>query len=964
MVNSGSPPGAENGKGERRSLVVGIGASAGGLEALQEFFAGMPSDTGLAFVVVTHQPSGRTSLLPEILSRATGMAVLEAAEGTKVEPDHVYVSPAGCELAIVEGVLHLSAPPARSIHFPVDHFFRSLAFDQREQAVGVVLSGTGSDGTLGVRAIKDAFGMVMVQDESSARYPGMPSSAQATGLADYVTPPSEMPQQLIRYAEGLAAPRPALSPPIGAEPLQEILLLLREKTGNDLSCYKMNTIHRRIARRMNVHQLHDPGLYVRYLREQPGELDRLFAELLISVTSFFRDPEAFKTLAEEALPDLMRSRRDEETFRVWVPGCATGEEAYSVAMVLVEAMEKTGDHPKIQIFATDLDARAIETARQGAYGEGIAADVSRERLERFFVKDGNLYRFRRDMREMLVFAVQNLIKDPPFINMDLIVCRNLLIYLNAEMQRWVLRLFHHALKPKGVLLLGSSETVGTFKDLFAALDAKWKIYRRLETGEETLPVAARPTGLARIGARGAEARPPAEARDGRQAAQIQKLLLTRFAPCSVVVDGSGTIVYIHGRTGLYLEPAEGRPRNSIVDMAREGLKQALQGTLGRAAHEKTEIVRDPVRVKTNGGHTDAVLTVTPIQEPGSLQGLLLVTIRPSQAARETPPTAAGESRDERTEMLERDLRYAQESLQSTIDDLQTANEELRASNEELQSSNEELQSTNEELETSKEEMQSLNEELMTVNAEMETKVAELVRATDDMQNLLNVTDVATIFLDEMLNVKRFTEDARALFRFVPTDIGRPLSDLASNLRYESLMQDCRDVLKTLARKEREVAALDGRRYLMRVLPYRTAENVISGVVITFVDIESLRSAEASRDFFESIVQTLREPLVVLDGELTVFSANRTFYETFRTEPGHTLGRVIYDLGNRQWDVPALRKLLEEILPVSVSFTDYRVDHEFPLIGRRTFLLNALRLEQRPGEPGMILLAFKDITGEP
>jgi len=615
MADSNAPHGAENGKDTQRFLVVGIGASAGGLEAIQEFFSTMPADAGFAFVVVTHQPAGRTSLLPEILARSTRMEVLEAVEGVNVEPDHVYVSPAGCQLAIVEGALHLSAPPVKSIHFPIDHFFRSLSFDQRERAVGVVLSGTGSDGTLGVRAIKDGFGMVMVQNEPSARYAGMPSSAQATGLADYVLPPSEMPQQLIRYAGGLILPRTAETAPIAGEPLQEILLLLRDRTGNDLSCYKMNTIKRRITRRMNVLQIHDPIPYIRYLRENPGELDRLFAELLISVTSFFRDPEAFETLANEALPDLIRSHRGDQTFRVWVPGCATGEEAYSVAMVLVESMEKLQRKIKIQIFATDLDAGAIETARQGVYGEGIAADVSRERLERFFIKEGSLYRFRRDMREMLVFAPQNLIKDPPFLNMDLIVCRNLLIYLNAEMQRWVLQFFHHSLKPKGLLLLGASETVGSCNDLFATLDAKWKLYQKHETGLQTLPVPARPTGLTRIGATDAEARPPAYTRDGRQAAQIQKLLLSRFAPCSMVVDEQGTIVYIHGRTGLYLEPAEGQPRNNIVDMAREGLKQALQRSLSRAVREKTEIVRDPVRVKTNGGHADASLTVTPIQGP-------------------------------------------------------------------------------------------------------------------------------------------------------------------------------------------------------------------------------------------------------------------------------------------------------------------------------------------------------------
>ena len=962
MADSNASPGAENGKDAQRFLVVGIGASAGGLEAIQEFFSTMPADSGFAFVVVTHQPAGRTSLLPEILARSTRMEVLEAADGFKVEPDHVYVMPAGCQLTIVEGALHLSAPPVKSIHFPVDHFFRSLSFDQRERAVGIVLSGTGSDGTLGVRAIKDGFGMVMVQNEPSARYAGMPSSAQATGLVDFVLPPSEMPQQLIRYAEGLILPRTIEPASITGEPLQEILLLLRDRTGNDLSCYKTNTIKRRITRRMNVLQIHDPVSFIRYLRENPDELDRLFAEVLISVTSFFRDPEAFDTLAAQALPDLLRSQRDGETFRVWVPGCATGEEAYSVAMVLVESMEKSQKKIKIQIFATDLDAGAIETARQGVYGEGIAADVSRERLERFFVKEGSLYRFRRDLREMLVFAPQNLIKDPPFINMDLIVCRNLLIYLNAEMQRWVVQSFHHALKSKGLLLLGSSETVGSCNDLFATLDAKWKLYQKHETGVQIQPVTARPTSLTRMGAKDAEARPPASARDNRQAAQIQKLLLSRFAPLSMVVDEHGTIVYIHGRTGLYMEPAEGQPRNNIVDMAREGLKQALQGSLTRALREKTEIVRDPVRVKTNGGHIEASLTVTPIQEPDSLRGLLLVTLRPAPSTPE-PRITSAETGNDRAETLERDLQYAQESLQSTIDDLQTSNEDLRAANEELQSANEELQSTNEELETSKEEMQALNEELTTVNTEMETKVSELARATDDMQNLLNSTNVATVFLDERLNVKRYTEDARAVFHFVSSDIGRPLSDLASDLRYGTLTQDCRDVLKTLVKKEQEVTTLGGRRYVMRILPYRTAENVINGVVLTFIDIESLKRVEVSRDFFESIVQTIREPLVVLDEELKVFTANNAFLETFRAVPEDTVGRVIYDLGNRQWDVPSLRKLLEEILPLSNSFSDYRVDHEFPQIGKRSFLLNARRLERTTGEPGMILLAFKDITGE-
>jgi two-component system, chemotaxis family, CheB/CheR fusion protein len=573
-------------KGKPKCLIAGIGASAGGLESIQELFANLPDDTGIAFVVVTHQPSGRASLLPEILARSSRIPVIEAAEGMKVEPNKVYVAPSGSQLSIAERVLHLSALPGTLPHFPIDFFLRSLSFDQRENAIGVILSGTGSDGTLGVRSIKEAFGMVMVQDSTSARYIGMPSSANATGLADFVLTPSEMSQQLAGYANDLIIPRKVDLPVIAGEPLQQILLLLRDQKGVDFSTYKVNTINRRIKHRMNVLRISETGRYVLYLQENPAELSRLFEEMLISVTSFFRDPEAFEALIEKALPDLLKAHQDDEAFRAWVPGCATGEEAYSVAIALDESMEKLSRKLPVQIFATDLDARAIETARQAIYGEGIAADVSQGRLDRYFIREEGQYRIRREMREMIVFAPQNLIKDPPFTKMDLIVCRNLLIYLNTEMQRWVLQLFHHALKNGGILLLGSSETTGPAKDLFAPVDAKRKIYRRQQAVAETQLVTARPTGIPRVGVRdAAAAQPVADIHANLQAAQIQKFLLSQFAPCSVVVDPRGTIVYIHGRSGLYLEPPEGRPRNNVVDMAREGLKQALHGTLSRAPRE-------------------------------------------------------------------------------------------------------------------------------------------------------------------------------------------------------------------------------------------------------------------------------------------------------------------------------------------------------------------------------------------
>jgi two-component system CheB/CheR fusion protein len=789
----------------------------------------------------------------------------------------------------------------------------------------------------------------------------MPSSAAATGLADFVLPPSEMPEHLIGYAGGAHAARTERAPIVAGEPLQRILLRIREGTGTDFSGYKMNTVNRRIRRRMQVLQVAEPYQYAQYLEEHPKEIDQLFHELLINVTGFFRDPEAFMTLGAEVLPELIRSHREEDSFRVWVPGCASGEEAYSVAMVLAETMERLNLRLPVHIYATDLDSHAVETAREGMYSQGIVADVPHDRLEKFFFEEGSSYRIRRELRETIVFAVQNLLKDPPFTKMDLIVCRNVLIYLNAEIQRWILQLFHHALKKGGILFLGSSETIGPFKDYFETVDAKWKIYRRKETAVNAELLAVRPTGIAGFGLKDAGAH-PAGAKEDRQEAQIQKFLLSRFAPCSAVVDERGSILYITGRTGPYLEVPEGEPRNNIVDAAREGLRQALHGALLRAVQEKTEIVRDRIRVKSNGEYTDAVLTVTPIQAPASLSGLVLVTIGTPQPPLEPLKSPGLQSPDDHSAELERDLQYARDSLQSTIDDLQTSNEELRASNEELQSVNEELQSTNEELETSKEEMQSLNEELTTVNSELQAKVAELARSNDDMQNLLNSTNMAIVFLDERMHVKRFSEDAKELFHLVPSDVGRPLSDLATNLKYKGLLDDCRDVLKRLEKKEIVVASQDEGRYLMRILPYRTVENMISGVVVTFVSVETLKRAEEDRDFFGAIVQTIREPMVVTEGNLKVVAANKAFYETFHTEQRGTIDRLIYDLGNRQWNIPALRKLLEEILPLSKSFSDYRVDHDFPGIGRRTFLLNARRLERAKGEAGMILLAFQDITG--
>jgi len=875
-IRPGSPvtqktPTAQGAVGQAGTFpVVGIGASAGGLEALDELFREMPLDTGMAFVVVTHQHPGHPSLLPELLGKITRLPVVQISDGLKTQPDHVYVSAPGGSLAILGGILHrMEAEKTEAPHLPIDSFFRSLAEDQQEKAICIVLSGTGTDGTLGLRAVKGEWGMAMVQQVESAKYAGMPGSAIATGLADFVLPPADMPRQLVAYARGLhfATPLGEDGPAGSAVPMQKIFVLLRNRTGHDFSSYKSSTIHRRIERRMNLHQLKKLSEYVEFLHENPHETDILFKELLISVTNFFRDPEAFGVLSAEVLPGMMQSRPENHTFRAWVPGCATGEEVYSLAILMRECAESAKRQCDVQIFGTDLDNEAIEAARHGRYPAGIAADVTPERLQRFFVADDGTYRIRKEIREMAVFAVQNVIKDPPFTKLDLISCRNLLIYLNADLQRRLMPVFHYALKPGGLLFLGTSETIGGFSDLFEVVDKKWKIFRRKETALAPHPLLEFPVKAV---AAGVESRAPAVPRAPREsniAGLVDRLLLGRFAPSSVVVSDRGDVVYIHGRTGDFLEPAAGQPRLNILDMAREGLQLELASALRQAVAQGGEVTREDIRIKAHGASLHLDLGVSRILEPESLRGLLLVTFRPRPApadAVKPEGNRRGTPETGRIEELERELKCTKESLQITIEELETANEELKSANEELQSTNEELQSTNEEMETSKEEMQSLNEELTTVNAEMQSKVDDLSRTNDDMQNLLNSTDVATLFLDGKLNIKRYTEPARGLVNLIQTDIGRPLGDLVSSLAYDRLVADCREVLRTLVIRVAEVQTRDGHWYLMRIRPYRTAENVIDGVVITLLDIDPIKSAEKTLLRLSKVFLEGPEPMMILD----------------------------------------------------------------------------------------------------
>ncbi len=836
---------------EKSFYIVGMGASAGGLEAFEKFFQNMPNDSGMGFILVPHLDPTHISLMPELIQKKSKMDVIQIKDGTEVKPNSVYIVPPNHYLAILNGKLQLlDIPNVPGPRMPIDYFFRSLAEDQGEKAICIILSGMGTDGTLGLRTIKGELGMTMIQAVDSAKYNSMPKSAIETALVDYILPPEKMPEQLIAYAQHAVKKKavPNLMSAEGKTPdaLQKIFILLRTHTGHDFSAYKQNTIFRRIERRMNVHQIDKIPTYVRLLQENTIEIETLFKELLIGVTSFFRDPEAFELLKRKTLPRFLKNMPHDYTIRVWVPGCSSGEEAYSMAILLRECTEKLEQHINIQIFATDIDNNALHVARAGIYPASISADVSPDRLKRFFIsQDNNSYRIKKDIREMLVFASQNVIKDPPFTKLDIICCRNLLIYLDSTLQRKLLPLFHYSLKPDGVLFLGSSETIGGFTELFDFVDKKWRIFRRKEAVSETHAVVGFPAAQPLDRGYEAEKKKPVEMGVAQLA---EKTLLDHYAPPSAIINDRGDILYIHGRTGKYLEPAPGEAKWNIYDMVREGLKIEMPSAIRKATTQKKEVIYKGLTVKGNAGVTQTInLIVRPMIEASAPSGLMMVVFEDIfPAIEEKSPqkkSIPGKKVDERIESLKKDLQYTKENLQTTIEELETSNEELKSTNEELQSTNEELQSTNEELETSKEEQQSMNEELATVNSELQGKIDELSEANNDMKNLLEATDIPTIFLDNKLCIRRFTSQATRLVNFIPADVGRPIGDIVSKIQNEKITEDAKAVLTDLACREREVCTQDSSYFSMRVAPYRTTENVIDGIVITFVDITKKKMLE-------------------------------------------------------------------------------------------------------------------------
>ncbi len=878
--------------------IVGLGASAGGLKAFEAFFSAMPPNKmpEMAFVLVQHLAPDHKSILTDLIRRYTTMQVFEVTDGMVVQINCAYIIPPNYDLAYLKGRLHLLEPSApRGQRLPIDFFFRSLAQDQREHAIGIILSGTGSDGTLGVRAIKGEGGMVMVQDIASTEFDGMPRSAIATGLVDFELLPAEMPAKLLAYAKHafgkLTHAKISVTPDTGST-RKKIFILLRAQTGHDFSQYKPSTINRRIERRMAVHQVDSIDNYVKYLQQTPAEIEALFRDLLIGVTKFFRDTEAFQALEEQIIPALFKDKPAGSVIRVWSTGCSTGEEAYSIAILLQEHIEVTKKNFTVQLFATDIDSRAIATARAGLYPASIAVDITPQRLARFFLAeaDGSAYRIHKGIRDMLIFSEQDVIKDPPFSKLDMISCRNLLIYMSAELQTKLIPLFHFALKPLGILFLGTSEGIGDFSTFFTVLDRKTKLYQRKElylsanrnTLGSTLGGILPPlfdTGTSLMANSVKPQSTPVPAKMSLKEL-TEHTLLQKIAPASALVNEHGDILYLHGRTGMYLEMNSGEVGvNNILKMSREGLRRDLTSALLSVVKTKVTVRSMGIRVKTNGHFTNVNLTVCAATSSAALGGKASLESKGSNvsnkasASSETnlyliiledspSPIIEGAQSDNpadriqeklldmdaeaRIDALRQELRAKDEYLQTTHEELESSNEELKSSNEEMQSVNEELQSTNEELETSKEELQSVNEELATVNNELQTKVVDLSRANNDMNNLLAGTGIGTVFVDHQLRILRSTPAASNIINLILSDVGRPVAHIVSNLvGYDNLVSDTQSVLNSLALKEVEVQTKEGSWYAMRIQPYRTLNNVIEGAVISFVNISEMVQARTA-----------------------------------------------------------------------------------------------------------------------
>lgn len=861
------------------SPIVGIGASAGGLETLEAFFSKMPPDVNISFVIIQHLSPKHKSIMASLLAKHTRMPVREIDDGMTIEPNCVYLNPPDKNVAVFNRTLHLMEPiKTGGINMAIDFFFRSLSEDQKEKAIGIIVSGTASDGTMGIKAVKGEGGMVMVQDPATAKYDGMPRSAIETGLVDFVLPVEKMPEMLIHYVK-----HPSLKPHDKIDlfetnvqgQLQKICALIRNTTGHDFSHYKQSTIQRRIERRLAVHQISNLTNYISYIQKNPIEVEALFNDLVIGVTGFFRDPEAYHALEQKVLLKLLKGKTRNESLRCWVVGCSTGEEAYSLAIIISELIERLKINLNVQIFATDIDETAIEVARKGVYPDGIATDVSKERLSRFFTKNDGFFQIRKQIRDMVVFSIQSIIKDPPFSRLDLASCRNLMIYMDAALQKKIIPLFHYALNPGGNLFLGTSESIGEFTDFFQPISSKWKVFRRkdsLTSGITDYSTKVTYGGQERVGSDDLSKTPAAKDIQ----ALIEKVILDEYAPSGILVNDKYEILHFVGQTDKYLVPPTGKPSFNILSMARQDLKYKLTTTLHKALREKKRTTCKGVRIKDDGSLYEVDISISPLLDKGFPPGLMLVIFEektPDHTDENKNRKPGAKKRDSERKQLEQDLKSTREYLQATIEELETSNEELKSTNEEMQSVNEELQSANEEMETSKEELQSTNEELTTVNSELQNKVDALSKASDDMNNLLAATGIASIFLDTNLCIKRYTPAAARIIKLIRTDIGRPLNDLKTSFPEINLVEQARKVLKDLNTLESEILSEDHIWYALKIIPYRTANNVIEGLVMTLINIQKVKQADKLRRF-ATVLEDSNDAITVQDFDGRILAWNK------------------------------------------------------------------------------------------
>jgi two-component system CheB/CheR fusion protein len=965
--------------GNNSFVIVAVGASAGGLEAFSQLLRAIPNNTGMSFVFIQHLDPKHHSMLSELLAKAANMPVLEATNGTTVKPNHVYVIPPNVNMGINRHRLNLTPRAAQpGLHAPIDFFMRSLAEEWNSRSIGVVLSGTASDGTRGLAAIKAEGGITFAQDEDSAKYPGMPHSALASGCVDFVLPPEKIGRELAQisghpYLNGSKTSghkTPVAKTKHPDETFGRVFALLRSAGGINFSLYKPGTVQRRTFRRMAIQKIDHVSDYAKFLEKHPKEIEELCQDLLIPVTSFFRDFEAFETLKKKVFPSILKDKSSKESIRIWAPGCSTGEETYSLAMLLLESLGDKVSSYQIQLFGTDANERGIEKARAGIYGERMAQEVSPERLRRFFTKVDEGYRVSKGVRDLCVFAKQNLVEDPPFSRMSLVACRNLLIYLGPELQRKVVPILHYALRPSGYLFLGHAESAAGFPEFFASFDKKHKIFvKKALTGRLHYDFSAnrypRETGVPDRPIERSEAGIGVERQQ-----EADQLVLRAYAPPGVLINEDMEILQFRGAIGPYVDPAPVRASLNLLKIAKKEFIAELRIAVDLAKKTRAQVKRKSVEFKRNGQLRSVDISIEPLGSATEDRQYLVLFERVS-ASKQSPGSPVGKLRssgrttNKESTQLRRKLSEAEEHLRSLVESKEASDEEYQSANEEILSANEELQSTNEELETSKEELQSANEELNTVNDELHNRNIELDRVNSDLNNVLSSTSLPVVMVDRGLRIRRLTSASTKALKIVPSDVGRPISDIRWDVNVPDMDELVSAVIETLVPKELDVQGKDGHWYSLQIRPYRTTDDKIDGAVIVLSDIHLAKQAteriEKGRLFMEEALATVREPLLVLTQDLSVIYANPSFLKTFRVGTEETAEKLFYQLGNGQWNIPKLLAMLDEVLSHDEPVLDFEVEHDFQNLGQKTMLLNARKIENGRGDEPTMLLAIEDIT---